>query len=102
MAVTITEKQGNKLKNKVKKYFLKSRPHLENGLCPTKDLIAATVDKWSMFVLFNLGYHKILRFNELKKNIDGISSRMLSVTLKKLEKSGMVERNIFAEIPPKV
>ena len=52
--------------------------------------------------VFNLGYYEVLRFNELKKNIDGISSRMLAVTLKKLEGYDIVERKVYPEIPPKV
>ena len=43
-----------------------------------------------------------MRFNELKKNIRGISGRMLSVNLKKLEGHGVIERKVFAEVPPRV
>ena len=44
----------------------------------------------------------MLRFGELKSNIRGVSARMLSVTLKKLEHHQIVERKAFAEIPPRV
>ncbi len=91
------------MKKKVEIYFNKSvRYRKESGFCPTKDLMATTLDKWSLLALYNLGYFKVLRFNELKKNIIGISSRMLSVTLKKLEKNGTVRRSVFAEVPPRV
>jgi len=61
-----------------------------------------SLDKWSLFCLFNLGYYQKLRLTELKNNIDGISSRMLSVTLKKLEKHQFIKRQVFAQVPPKV
>ena len=75
---------------------------METDCCPTKDVLAAMTDKWSMFVLFNLGYSKTLRFNELKEKIGGISARMLTVTLKKLEKNGILKRKVFPQVPPRV
>jgi len=100
--ITNTEKQRVRLKKKIKKYYFFTEPYIKNGFCPTKQLLSTTLDKWSLFCVFNLGYHDVLRFNELKKNIDGISSRMLTVTLKKLEEYDIVERKVYSEIPPKV
>jgi len=74
----------------------------EKGECPIKDVLAPTVDKWSLFCIYNLGYRDVIRFNELKKKIPGISSRMLSVTLKKLENADIVKRKVFPEVPPRV
>lgn len=102
MEVSNVGNQDFALKEKVKLFFLKSLTHLKKGMCPTKDLMATTMDKWSLFVLYNLGYYEILRFNELKSNIRGISARMLSVTLKKLEHHGLLHRRVFAEVPPRV
>jgi len=103
MKVTNADNQEVRLKNKVEVFFKKSIQYRkESGFCPTRDLMATSLDKWSLFVLYNLGYFKVLRFNELKKNIRGISSRMLSVTLKKLEQNGTVRRSVFAEVPPRV
>ena len=59
-------------------------------------------DKWSLFVIYNLAYYDVLRFTAIKNNIRGISSRMLSVTLKKLENRQVIERTVFAEAPPTV
>lgn len=64
--------------------------------------MAVVMDKWSLFVIYNLAYFETLRFGELKSNIRGISSRMLSVTLKKLEKHNIVSRRVYAQVPPKV
>ncbi len=103
MSVTFTEKQELKLKKNIEKFYKVSKHCLhEKGECPIKDILAPTVDKWSLFCIYNLGYRDVIRFNELKKMIPGISSRMLSVTLKKLESANIVERKIYAEVPPRV
>ena len=60
MGVTIADNQPVALKEKIKKYFWKTKPLMDKGCCPTKDVLAATTDKWSMFVLFNLGYASTL------------------------------------------
>jgi len=59
-------------------------------------------DKWSLLAILNLGYSGKTRFNELRKKIDGISQRMLTVTLRSLERDGLVTRKIYAEVPPRV
>lgn len=102
MAVTNIDNQEVDLEKKIAKVFINSQPYLKEGLCPTKDILATALDKWSLFCLFNLGYYQKLRFTQLKNNIDGISSRMLSVTLKKLEKHQFIKRQVFAQVPPKV
>jgi DNA-binding HxlR family transcriptional regulator len=70
--------------------------------CPVKDILHNTTDKWSTLVIMVLGKEKTLRFNELKTAISGISQKMLTVTLKNLERYGLVERKMYAQIPPKV
>ncbi len=100
--VTKTDLQQDRLKKKIGKYYSSTEPFLKKGICPTKNLLSASFDKWGLFCIFNLGYYDVLRFNDLKNNIDGISSRMLTVTLKKLEGYGIVKREVFPEAPPKV
>jgi len=102
MTITIAEKQQLRLKKKIEKYFMATAPYIKEGFCPTKNLLATSLDKWSLFCVFNLAYYEVLRFNELNKNIDGISARMLAVTLKKLEKHDIVQRKVHPEVPPKV
>jgi len=58
-------------------------------------------DKWSVFVIMMLGDGP-KRFNELKRMINGISQRMLTLTLRGLERDGLVTRTIFPTIPPRV
>lgn len=72
------------------------------GLCPVRDIIDRIGDKWSIHTIILLGTRKVLRFNELKKQIDGISQRMLTVTLRSLEEDGFITRKVYAEVPPKV
>ena len=64
-------------------------------------ILARIGDKWSVLVVMSLG-DETFRFNELKRHIDGISQRMLTLTLRGLERDGLVERTFFPTIPPKV
>lgn len=58
-------------------------------------------DKWSVLVIMLLR-EKSLRFSELKRGIDGISQRMLTLTLRNLERDGLVTRTVTPSIPPRV
>ena len=103
MKVTNTDNQQVIVKKKVEVFFRKAIENKHNaGFCITKDVMATLMDKWSLFVLYNLGYFEKMRFTELRKKINGISARMLSVTLKKLESNKIIQRKVFAEVPPKV
>jgi DNA-binding HxlR family transcriptional regulator len=64
------------------------------------EVLALVGDKWSTNIIFALG-NGVLRFNELKRML-GISQRMLSLTLRGLERDGLVLRRQFPTIPPKV
>lgn len=103
MEITKVDNQAFNLRNKIEDFFVRSIKNRKNrDFCITKDVMAVVMDKWSLFVIYNLGYHETLRFGELKTNIRGISARMLSVTLKKLESHQIIERKVFPEVPPKV
>lgn len=73
-----------------------------NRMCPVRDILDRIGDKWSIHTIILLGEGRVLRFNELKKKIDGISQRMLTVTLRSLEEDGFISRKIYAEVPPRV
>ena len=64
-------------------------------------ILARIGDKWSVLVVMSLA-DETVRFNELKRMIDGISQRMLTLTLRGLERDGLVERTVYPTIPPKV
>ncbi len=65
------------------------------------DVLKRVGDRWSVLVIISLARYGTLRFNELKRNL-GISQRMLSVTLRQLERDGLVKRAYFSTIPPRV
>jgi len=64
-------------------------------------VLARIGDKWSVLIVTRLG-QRSMRFNELKKEIGGISQRMLTLTLRGLERDGLITRTVFATIPPRV
>jgi DNA-binding HxlR family transcriptional regulator len=70
--------------------------------CHAREILARIGDKWSVSVMHVLGDARTVRFNELRSQIDGISQRMLTVTLRGLERDGMVTRTVYPEVPPRV
>ncbi|WP_332685884.1 winged helix-turn-helix transcriptional regulator [Devosia sp.] len=66
------------------------------------DVLNRIGDKWSVMVVGMLGRSGTLRFNELKRMINGVSQRMLTLTLRNLERDGLVTRKIYPEVPPRV
>ncbi|NBV42731.1 transcriptional regulator [bacterium] len=74
------------------------------GPCPTRDLLARLGDKWSILVILSLAKsnQKTMRFSALQKQVAGISQRMLTATLRYLERDGIVCRTVYPEIPPRV
>lgn len=66
--------------------------------CPTRQLLDRIADKWSVLVLVTLGDGD-MRFNELGRRIDGISQKMLSQTLRSLERDGLVARDVRPTMP---
>lgn len=66
-----------------------------------RDIIGRIGDKWSVY-LIKLLADGSLRFNEIKRSIDGISQRMLTLTLRSLERDGLVTRSVHPTVPPRV
>ena len=66
--------------------------------CPTRQLLDRVADKWSVLILLTLGNGE-MRFNALKRRIDGISQKMLSQTLRSLERDGLVLRHVVPTVP---
>lgn len=69
--------------------------------CPSRNVLEGISDKWSILVL-NLLFQKTYRFGELKREIGGISPKMLTQTLLKLERYGFIARQSFPILPMKV
>lgn len=72
-----------------------------NEDCPIRNVVAQIGDKWSMLILFAL-VEGTDRFNSLKSRIVGISQRMLTQTLRDLEREGYVNRTVYPEVPVRV
>jgi DNA-binding HxlR family transcriptional regulator len=70
--------------------------------CHAHEMLTRIGDKWSVYVIHVLGDAGTLRFNELRNSVEGISQRMLTVTLRGLERDGLVARTIYPEVPPRV
>src|ERR1700693_2843687 len=75
--------------------------HLDGNCRAVASILARVGDKWSVFVIMLLG-NGPRRFNELKRMVGGISQRMLTLTLRGLERDGLVTRTVFPTIPPRV
>jgi DNA-binding HxlR family transcriptional regulator len=73
-----------------------------NGKCPVRDVLSRLGDKWSILVLTTLKVNGRLRFSDVQRTIGDISQRMLTVTLRSMEADGIISREIYAEVPPKV
>ncbi len=71
------------------------------GNCPVRDVLGQLGDKWSTLIIGLLG-EKTHRFGELRRSIPDISQRMLTQTLKDLQRDGLVDRTVFATVPPSV
>lgn len=77
-----------------------SAPGMEK-LFPSRRLLDLIADKWTPVVLYCLSAGEVRRFNEMQRQIPDISKKMLIQTLRHLERDGLVERTVFAEVPPK-
>ena len=71
------------------------------GACPVRDVLDLIGDKWSVLIVLRLG-RRDERFRALLRAVDGISQRMLTVTLRRLERDGVVDRTVFDTRPPSV
>lgn len=69
--------------------------------CAARDVLDRVGDKWSVYVISLLGDGP-RRFTDLRRSIDGISQRMLTVTLRNLERDGLVGRTVYPVVPPRV
>jgi len=79
-----------------------SRPGADHEVCGAiADVLARVGDKWSLLIVYTLGEGP-QRFNELRRRVAPISQKMLSSTLKVLERDGMVSRSVTPSVPPQV
>ncbi|MDE5548186.1 MAG: helix-turn-helix transcriptional regulator [Clostridia bacterium] len=70
--------------------------------CPVATTVQLIGNKWKLLILRNLIYNEKQRFTDFTKSISGISKKVLTDNLRALEEDGLVEREVFAEVPPRV
>jgi len=71
-------------------------------LCPLEGVIDVISKKWTLLIINSLGNYEKLRFNELMEQLDGVSPKTLSDTLKVLQEEKLIKKEMFNEIPPRV
>ncbi|MCT4620786.1 MAG: helix-turn-helix transcriptional regulator [Marinisporobacter sp.] len=71
-----------------------------NYRCEIEITLELISGKWKSLILWNLGNHKVIRFNELRRIIPDITQKMLTQQLRNLEENGLVKRKIYNKIPP--
>ena len=76
-------------------------PNVYSPLCPTRKVLDLIADKWTVLVmgLLKQGPH---RFSAILRRVEGVSQKMLTQTLRDMERNGLITRTIYAEVPPRV
>lgn len=72
-----------------------------NANCPSRTVVEILSDKWAMLLLWSLA-REPLRFGELRRRLDGVTQKMLTQTLRSLERNGLVSRTVYPTTPPSV
>jgi DNA-binding HxlR family transcriptional regulator len=79
----------------------KTEFNILTATCPSRTSLARIANKWTAMVVIALGTGR-MRFGDLRTTVDGISSKVLTDTVRHLERDGLVTRHIYPEIPPRV
>ena len=78
-------------------------PRIENlPACPVETTLMLIGNKWQVLILRDLNLNGTMRFKALQRSIGGISQKVLTSNLRAMEESGIVHREVFAEVPPRV
>ncbi|WP_252092144.1 helix-turn-helix domain-containing protein [Pseudomonas sp. MWU13-3659] len=70
--------------------------------CPARLVLDRLADKWALLLIDRLSAGERIRFNQLRRDMAGVSQKMLSQTLKRLERDGLIEREVHPSVPPTV
>lgn len=78
-----------------------ARGNVCSEMCGSRQVLDLIADKWAVIVIYVLS-GGTRRFGELQRGVEGVSQKMLTQTLRGLERDGLVERKVYAVIPPRV
>jgi DNA-binding HxlR family transcriptional regulator len=70
-----------------------------SATCPTRQVLGRVANKWTMLVLNALSSEDVLRFSELRRRVEGVSQKVLTQTLRGLERDGLVTRTVHPTVP---
>lgn len=90
------------VKEKRKSKKEKADPTETDAACPMPDIAQLIGGKWKLIILQILIFQGMKRFNQLRREIDGVTQTMLTNQLRALERDGLVTRKVYAEVPPRV
>jgi DNA-binding HxlR family transcriptional regulator len=80
-----------------------SNPNQANCLskhCPSQNVLDMIADRWTVLVAYALKLNGTMRYNQLQTTVEGISQKMLTQTLRSLERNGLVKRTVYPVVPP--
>jgi DNA-binding HxlR family transcriptional regulator len=72
------------------------------GVCPTEQALDVIASKWTVRIIYLLAQSEVLRFSELRRSLGTVTHKELTKQLRRLEQHGLVAREVFAEVPPRV
>jgi len=81
------------------KAVLECRWNVMSAACPTRQVLGRVGEKWTMLVISALSEQEVLRFSELKRRVEGVSQKVLTQTLRGLERDGLIDRTAYPTVP---
>jgi DNA-binding HxlR family transcriptional regulator len=70
-----------------------------SAACPTRQVLGRVANKWTMLVITALSDEEVLRFSQLRRRIEGVTQKVLTQTLRALERDGLVDRTVYPTVP---
>jgi DNA-binding HxlR family transcriptional regulator len=98
----MNQQAGQVRRKKLGTYMSVSNEETKGYHCPVEATLNVIGGKWKVVILFHLTHKGTHRFAELRRKIPGVSERMLTQQLRELEDDGIVHREVYPEVPPKV